>query len=151
MADGSRARILLNEGIGKGLRPALDQEFGVRLEPTCEIGTDKPGRSFSSVGGSRHAMFPRVDWHQYEKDDFARMMVEVLDLAAAENAFDRLVLVSPPDTLGELRKALGANAQKRVTGEMVKDLTRASPEELAVQLGAVMADGQPRRNPAART
>lgn len=139
VADGSRARILLNEGIGKGLQPALDQEFAVHLEPTREIGTDKPGRSFSGVGGSHHAMTPRVDWRQYEKDNFARQMAELLDQAAAKNAFDRLVLVAPPDTLGELRKGLGANAQKRVTAEMAKDLTRASPEELAAQLGAVMA------------
>ncbi len=102
------------------------------------MGTDKPGRTFDRVGTGRHAKEPRVDWHRFEKHKFARSMAKVLDKAAGNGAFDRLVLVAPPQTLGELRSALDKKTRARITAESAKDLTNLSIHELPEHLSEVV-------------
>ncbi len=138
IADGARAHIIANDGPGKGLKPVPGREYtGINL-PTREIGTDKPGRTFDRAGTGRHAKEPRVDWHQFEKHKFARSMAKVLDKAAGNGAFDRLVLVAPPQTLGELRGALDKKTRARITAESAKDLTNLSIHELPEHLSEVV-------------
>lgn len=139
VADGARARFFLHEGIGKGLKPAVDEEMARDLPPNREIVTDKPGRSADPGGSSRHGFAPTVDYHQFEKARFARQVADVLEKARARDAFDRLVLVAPPKTLGELRQELSKATHERVHGELNKDLTHMEPKELEKPLGEVMA------------
>ena len=134
IADGARARILVNEGRGSGLEPVPGKDFNATHAATRVLGADKPGRVFESADSARHAMAPRVDWHEYEKHLFARMIAADLDKAAERRAFDRLVLVAPPKSLGELRAALGAETRKKVTAELAKDLTSIPDHDLAPHL-----------------
>lgn len=138
VGDGKRARILVNEGPGKGLRLVNDGEFATVLHPSREIGSDRPGRTQESATAARHAITPRVDWHRFEKTKFARSMAKLLDQAAARRAFDRLVLVAPPRTLGDLRAALAEDTRARVMAEIDKDLTHEGLNELAAHLAAAM-------------
>ena len=138
IADGARARIVLSEGWSSGLRRALDHDFAASRAPTRTYGADKPGRTFESADGSRHALEPRVDWHQYEKHLFAVSMAKVLDQAAERGVFDRLVLVAPPKTLGALRAALKPRTRKMVIAEVGKDLTHVPVRGLAEHLRDVV-------------
>jgi protein required for attachment to host cells len=138
VADGARARILKNEGPGKGLQPAVDEEFHHELPRTHEMGTERPGRVHESANAARHAMENPVDWHRFEKEKFAKEMAKILDKAGAGGAFDRLVLVAPPKTLGDLRGALAAATRKKVTGELDKDLTQITLGELPEHLGPLL-------------
>jgi protein required for attachment to host cells len=54
-----------------------------------------------------------------------------LDKAVQEDAFDQLVLVAPPQTLGELRKVLKPSVHARILAELNKDLTKMN--KLALQ------------------
>jgi protein required for attachment to host cells len=140
VADGARARVLANMGIGKGLQPAIAGEMGHALPPTRELGTDRPGRaSQRGTGNRRHAIEPHVDWHRFEKEKFSREMAALLNAAAERNAFDRLVLVAPPRTLGDLRAALGAKSRALVHAEIDKDLTHVAIHELPKHLADVVA------------
>jgi protein required for attachment to host cells len=139
IADGARARIVCNEGPGKGLRPIPTAEMSADLPRTRDLGSDRPGRVHDSQGHSRHGIEPRVDWHRFEKQHFARKVATMLDAKAASSAFDRLILVAPAKTLGDLRATLGKTAQGMVAGEMVKDLTACPDHELADHLKAVIA------------
>jgi protein required for attachment to host cells len=121
-----------------GLASVVDREFVGNNAPTREIGTDKPGRAFESADGSRHAMEPRVDWHRFEKSQFAKRMADILEKAATRQAFDRLVLVAPPQTLGDLRAALGRQARDRLSAELNKDLTQVGIHDLPPYLSAIM-------------
>jgi protein required for attachment to host cells len=139
VADGARARILLNEGAGSGLQPAIDREFEGDHRPTREIGAERPGRVHAnSRDGSRHAMANTVDWHRFAKEDFAREMAKRLDRAAARKDFDRLVLVAPAKTLGDLRKTLADTTRSRVSHEIAKDLTPLPLKELTENLGRTL-------------
>lgn len=139
VADGARARIYKNEGPGKGVEPAVDEEFRHDLPRTREMGTDRPGRVHESATTGRSAMENPVDWHRFEKEKFAKEIAGILDRASTAGAFKRLILVAPPRTLGDLRTALSANTRKKVTGEIDKDLTQVTPGELPDHLGGVLA------------
>ncbi|MCH6578523.1 MAG: host attachment protein [Alphaproteobacteria bacterium] len=145
IADGARAQIIANEGPGKGLKPLPGRAYQGANLPTREIVSDKPGRTYDrgGTGGwtatGRHAMEPRTDWHRFEKERFARAMAKVLDKASGANAFDRLVLVAPPQTLGELRIALKKRTRARITAELAKDLTNVPIHDLPGHLDGVVA------------
>lgn len=135
VCDGARARILVNRGRKTGLREIENAEHEDARRPTRELGTDKPGRAYESTGASRHAMAPPTDWHRFEKAHFAKEMASIVNAAALEGRFDRLVLVAPPRVLGDLREALGPQARERVVGEIGKDLTNVSVHDLGSHLG----------------
>ncbi|MEQ8192965.1 MAG: host attachment protein [Rhodospirillales bacterium] len=137
VADGARAVLLLNEGPGKGLTP-LTGELRQPAKPTREIGTDRPGRVQESADSSRHAMEPRVDWHRFEKQHFAEKIAAMLDTAAEKKEMDRIVLVAPAKTLGDLRKAINGQTAALVRNEVAKDLTNLKPHELVAHLGSVV-------------
>jgi protein required for attachment to host cells len=134
VADGKRARILSNDGPGRGLEAVPGGERSIELKPTREIVSDKPGRSFESAAKAHHAVEPKIDWHRFEKTKFARGMAKLLDEAGAEGRFDRLVLVAPPRTLGDLRAAMAEATRARVQAEIDKDLTHESVHELTRHL-----------------
>jgi len=140
VADGARARLYVNQGVGKGMQPVSGATHKADLHHhDRDILSDKPGRAYNSVGQGRSAMEPQTEWHRFEKHKFAREMAKVLDAAAANKVFDRLVLVAPPATLGDLRMELGEATRRMVTAELAKDLTRHAEQELPQHLGAVLA------------
>lgn len=139
IADGARARIVLNDGPGRGVKPGPDQEFAGVNAPTREIVSDRPGRAFDSVGQGRHSMEPRTDPHDHEQRSFHHRIAAYLDSAAKRGDFDRLVLVAPPKTLGNLRTELSEPTRTKVVGELNKDLTHVPVHELAAHLGSLLA------------
>lgn len=135
VADGARARIFVNEGPGKGLKPALSKEFATARLPTREVISDRPG-SHGTGGAMRHGYEPRVDWHRFEKHRFAASMAAILNRQAKRNSFDRLVLVAPPEPLGGLRSNLDPGVRDCVVREIGKDLTSLPDHELPKRLEA---------------
>lgn len=137
IADGAHARLFANRGPGKGIE-ALEAINGDH-RPDSELVRDGLGRSFESVGDTRHAITPRTDPHRELKRSFAAQLAEILDQRLAEKAFDRLVIVAPPKALGDLRAALSAHVKPLVYAELDKDLVKTPTAELPSHLGAVMA------------
>lgn len=134
VADGARARVLANDGPGQGLHDAFDRDFIGEHKLMREMVSDKPGRTQGSADSSHHAFESKTEWHRFEKQQFAKRMAELLEKEAMANAFDRLVLVAPPQALGDLRAELGSHAQKKVTGEIDKDLTHIPLQDLPQHL-----------------
>ncbi len=139
IADGSRARLLSNHGPGRGVEPVSEDLLEGRNLPGREIMSDRPGRTFDSVGAGRHAKEPRTDAREVEKQRFSHVLAEMLHRELGRGKFERLVLVAPPKELGRLRAELSPAVRDRVTAELNKDLTRLSLREVAEHLGAVMA------------
>jgi protein required for attachment to host cells len=139
IADGARARVYVNYGPGKGIERVDGAEFTADHRPDREILSDKPGRSFESVGETRHAYEPPHDPHRELKRSFAAMLAAMLEEKLGQKSFDRVVLVAPPAMLGDLRSALSAPLRAAVYAELDKDLTKTPAVELPQHLGAVMA------------
>ena len=73
---------------------------------------------------------PRVDWHLFDKKKFAQELATSVNAAALKGSFDKLVLVAPPKTLGDLRGGLNQQAAEKVSAEIPKDYTHVTPKEL---------------------
>lgn len=134
VCDGARGRILVNRGRGTGLNEIESAENPDARTPTRALGAERPGRVHDSVGQGRHGMAPPADWHEFEKERFAKEMAAMVNTAALENKFDRVILVAPPRVLGDLRPALNAQATAKVGGEIGKDLTKLSVHDLGPHL-----------------
>ena len=50
---------------------------------------------------------------------------------ALAGEFEKLIIVAPPKTLGELRKHYGKQLSERIAGELAKDLTGHSTDQIA--------------------
>jgi protein required for attachment to host cells len=93
-----------------------------------DIATDAPGTTNQS-GGSGHSTYEETDFKQLEEDRWAHSAADEVNKRALANDFDALAIVAPPKTLGELRKKLHKEAQKRVVCEIAKEMTgRPIPE-----------------------
>jgi protein required for attachment to host cells len=133
VADGSRARFLEASEDRRKLVPSEHGEMTAAeaRRPARDLVTDKPGRGFASARGSmRHAFEPPHDIHKMQKRNFTARLAGVLDKACADKQFDRLVLVAPRRSLGELRALLSARVKKAVSHEVAKDLTTSTPTAL---------------------
>jgi protein required for attachment to host cells len=139
VADGARARVLENLGPGKGLEPVPGSAMETDVVPNREVMADRPGRSFDRKGSGRHAMEPTVDWQRLQKREFARGLTEWLDRAALAGDFDRLILVAPPRSLGDIRAQIGSAARQRLVADLPKDLTGIADRDLAGHLGGLIA------------
>jgi protein required for attachment to host cells len=138
ICDAARARTFLNRGPGSGLEPIEGMSMETEHLRAREIGADKPGRSFESVGTARHAISPRSDPERLEEQRFAASLVSRLDKEAEHSNFDRLVLVAPPTMLGDLRAALTPRLAQRVAATLDKDLTKTPDHKLVQHLGDVL-------------
>jgi protein required for attachment to host cells len=137
IGDGQRARIVANDGPGTGLMPLPKRTFSHRAPPTHEIGTERPAIR-GGRGLQRHGVATRVDWHRAAKQEFAGRMAEVLNHAAERKDYDRLVVVAPPETLGEIRRGLSRAARSLVIAAIGKDLTQIPDAEIPDHLGGAV-------------
>ncbi|MBZ0218358.1 MAG: host attachment protein [Fimbriimonadaceae bacterium] len=138
IADGARARLLVNTGRGTGLKPALDQEFIGDKRQSRELTSDKPGRTFDRGGQGRHSMEPPTDPHRHEQHMFARSLADLFEEKQKHNAFDRLIVVAPPKTLGDLRAEFPKAVADLVSDELNKDLTKIPIHELPDHLSELI-------------
>lgn len=138
VADGAHARIFLNEGPGTGLVPALGYDMIGNKLLSHDIGSDRPGVSFSSAGPGRHAMAPSTDPHAHAEHEFIRQVAAAIRQGLNSHAFEQLVIVAPPKALGELRAELDPQAAKLVKADLNKDLTHLTPHQLAEHLEDIL-------------
>ena len=139
IADAARARVFETRGKGTGLTVVPDMGLDAELAPSHTLGTDRPGRSFESVGSTRHAMESPSDPHREQKRQFARHIAQMIEVQQAAKRFDRLVVVAPAVTMGDLRAALSDNMKGAVVAELVADLTKTPVSELPAHLAAHVA------------
>ncbi len=132
VADGQKYLLLHNHGDFRA--PALKVEGGAERKgaPTRELGTDKPGRSFASMGSGRSAM-GQTDLAQQAEDRFAAEAAAAL-AARANGSESDIIVVAPPRTLAELRRHYTPAVKARLAAELDKDLTGHSIEDIAAIL-----------------
>lgn len=138
IADGARARVLQNDGPGRGIHAVDGLVFHGDHSATHDLVSDREGRSFSSHGFGRSALEPHSDPHRELKRTFAQQMADMLAHGLEQHAYDRLIMVAPPVTLGDLRAALPDSVRAKVAGEVGHDLTKTPNNELAAHLKDVL-------------
>ena len=138
IADGARARILQNDGPGKGLHALAGGVFRGEHASTHAIMSDRTGRTFSSTGPARSAIEAHSDPHRELKRSFAHRLAEALADGWRKRAYDRLIIVAAPSALGDLRATLSPEVRAKVTAEVAKDLTKTPDTAVAEHLKDVL-------------
>jgi len=138
VADGGRARIVQQrdkQGDWQEAFDTLQELVSADLHrATHELGTERPGRTRESATSARHAVQPRQDLHRADKQNFAHEVAAMLNEASKRDEFDALILVAPAHALGDLRQALDAPTQRKITAQLQKDLTKVPNADLAEHL-----------------
>jgi protein required for attachment to host cells len=137
VTDGGHTLVLRNDGDAQNLLLTVVRKYDQDVPPTREIGTDRPGRTHSSVGPGRSSMEP-TDFHQQAED---RLMIEVAaDLAEdlRQQKFSTLVVAAAPAALGALREAMSDELRKTVIAEVPKDFTNMNLVKLGLALSQAL-------------
>ncbi len=133
IADGEHARFLrqtphdtLQQDRMVDGRAAHKRAFDLR--------SDGPGASFHTGSSERHAVTPRHDPKELEKEKFAAFVAGEIDGAVTAEAWDALVVVAPPHSMAVLRERLGPAARAILAGMVEKDLVKTPTDELPSHL-----------------
>ncbi|MES2753469.1 MAG: host attachment family protein [Pseudomonadota bacterium] len=122
VVDGRKLLMFRNEGDATALNLVVESAEE-RINPADrDQKTDAAGRS-SSPQGAAQSSLGEVDFHQQEEDRFAAETAALLKQGALANDYEKLIVVAPPKTLGELRKHYHKEVSDRLLGELHKDLT----------------------------
>ena len=68
------------------------------------------------------------------EDGFALGVTEVLNKMVLDHKVEHLLVIAAPKTMGQLRKGWHKETAARVVGEISKDLTGHSPEQIATAI-----------------
>jgi len=112
-------------------------------EHARDLGSERPGRTYESVGSARHAVARENDPRRQEAVRFARRISCRLDDALQRGEFEELVVVAGPPFLGLVRRELSDQARQRVVHEIRKDLVHSPVEALRRHLPESAAELRP--------
>lgn len=142
VADSARARFFEPRHDEHTLVPAehADMMSPLSRRPNRDIVTDRPGRGAgtSAAATHRHGLEPPHDPHKLEKHNFTAALAHALEEMCADHHYDRLVLVAPPRSMGELDTLLSPQVKKVVSHRVPKDLTASSPRSVWQALEKVL-------------
>lgn len=142
VADGEKGMILLNTDTDEN--PILDvlRKEEIDNPPTREQAANRRGRMNDNGMGHRSAV-DDTDWHELGKERFNDDFAEILNKAALNNAYDRLILIAPPQTLGRLRPNLHKETEKRLIKDDPSDLTNLPIDKIEAHIAAMFDKGEP--------
>ncbi len=123
VADGQKMLFFRNEGDAEYLKLEVEKKEVQDNPADRDQKTSEAGRRFDASGGAGRSAYEETDFHQLEEDRFAAEAADMLKKRALKGDFDSLIVVAPPRTLGELRKHYHKEVEKRLVGEIPKELT----------------------------
>ena len=129
VADGRKSLFFRNEGDAAFPNLSVEDKTTQDNPAHHEQATDLAGRAATPVAGIGGSM-DEVDFHQQEEDRFAADIAETLKARALDGDFEALIVVAPPRTLGELRKHYHKEVERRLLGEVPKDLVNVPVAEI---------------------
>ncbi len=135
VCDGAKALILQNAGDAELMNLQVRETLTQPNQPTRELGTDKPGRSYAPDGLSGSAM-EETNWQDQAEEAFLKDVAGKLDELVHEKAASRILLIAPPRALGTLRPNLSADAQAVISAEVAKDYTNLPIDQIERHLAA---------------
>lgn len=122
VADGEKALFLVNDGDDMDMNLRLRRKDAQDNPQAQDWATDKPGR-FNDGPGTQRSSMADTDWHELEKERFAKDLADILYDAAHKGEFDKIVILASRVVLSELRDSLHQEVLDRVILEVPKVLT----------------------------
>lgn len=138
IADGEKALILENHGDDESPNLQVRRKEEHDNPPAREQAANRPGRMSDSQGNL--SAFDDTDWHELEKERFAKELAALLYERAHKGLFKKIVLVAAPHVLGDLRKELHKEVSDKVVAEIPKTLTNHALDEIEKRVAEDLKD-----------
>ncbi len=138
ITDAASARIFTREPDTKALTELAHLDNPAVHSRTHDLGTERPARTMESMGTARHAIEPRTDFHRETKAAFARQIAHYVEEGASEKKFEELIVIAPPQMLGDLRADFGRRSLACLKATLDKDLTKAPMPQIAAEVEALL-------------
>ena len=119
VVDGEKLAVFENTG---------QQEVSLVARPTPAI----PDRASGAPGRVSSEANPDNDTQA--EDGFAMGVADMLNSLVLKNKAEHLLVIAAPKTLGQLRKGWHKETQARLVGEIAKDLTGHSTDDIAAAI-----------------
>ena len=129
VCDGAKALVLENAGNRMSPNLTTKEIYEQSDAKTSELGTDKPGRAFGSVGSVRSAV-EQTDWHDQAEQKFLAKLAARLDKAVQAGETQSLIVVAPARAIGVLRKEFSPHVRKVLKAEVEKDYVKMPVDEI---------------------
>ncbi len=141
VTDGRKTLFFRNHGDENQIDLRTEAHDEREDAPDREMKTDAPGAIGQSAGYSGRVAYEETDFHQLEEDRWAHSAAEEVNKRVLRGDFEALAIVAPPKTLGELRKKLHKEAERRLICEIDKEMTgRPIPDIEALLVGETKAE-----------
>jgi protein required for attachment to host cells len=138
IADGEKALFMVNETDAEDPFLQVFREEEQDNPPNRDQAANRRGR-FNDGPSVHRSAVDDTDWHQLSKDRFAHELSEILYKQVHKGKFERIVIVAPPKTLGELRDEMHQEVAAKVVGEIRKTLTNHPMDEIEKIVKAELA------------
>ncbi len=143
VADGRKLLFLRNHGDQNQIDLRTEAHDFRRDPKDREIKSDAAGSMKQRWGDVRPAM-EETDFHQLDKDRWAKDAAEELKRRALRNDYEALAIIAPPRTLSVLRKELHKEVERRIVKTINKEMTdRPIPDIEALLNGETAAEDLP--------
>lgn len=127
VADGERAKLFRKQG-KKLEHIGFTQHAEEKVLP-ADKGHHQPGVTGGNISQATQTYASHVEVQKRERELFLREIAAELNHRWQD--FDRLIVVAPPASLGDLRKHFNEHVKEKITQEITKDLTKTPIDELA--------------------
>jgi len=140
VVDGRKLLFFRNEGDGDypnlQVVHAEEQDNPKDSDQKTDLAGGASSTGAGGFGGSgAGSSMGETDYHQQEEDRFAAAAADMLRKRVLSHQVDKLIVVAPPKTLGELRKHYHKEVESRIAGELAKDLTGHPVADIEKALG----------------
>lgn len=124
VADGEKLNLFRNTGNEKELKLTALTE--------ADVNPENP-----SSGSRHHSSSANPDDGQTKEDGFAAGVADLLNGQVLSGQIKALVVIAAPRTLGELRKHYHKNLEAALIGEIAKDLTGHSVDDVEAAISTL--------------
>jgi protein required for attachment to host cells len=133
VCDGRKALFLRNDGPAGKPQLSVERELhGPMAARTADLGTDRPGRI--SQRFAQGSAIDGVDLHMADEEAFLRDTLSEFTAHCDRSGVKEIVLIAPPKALAVLRRAGTKALFEKVVGEIDKDLTKHTVDDIARSL-----------------
>lgn len=129
IADGEKALFLINDGDRQDMNLVLREKQQQENPKAQDWAANRPGR-FNDGPGPHRSAVDDTDWHELEKERFAKDLADILYKHAHSGDFDKLVIVASRVVLSELRNELHQEVTDRIVLDVPKVLTNHPLDEI---------------------
>ncbi|KQV83149.1 host attachment protein [Rhizobium sp. Root1220] len=123
VADGEKLNLFQNDGDAANVK--------LKAMPSADVDSSKV-----SSGGRHSSSSANPDDSQQDEDGFSSGVAEMLNKQVLDGKIKSLVVIAAPRTLGEMRKRYHKSLSDVLIGELDKDLTGHSLQDIEKALAA---------------